>query len=112
MELMRQYWRYGFWKWRMLRSFPDTVRWRQALPPLFVLSLVGLVLISVFLPFFVWVLVAEVLCYYFLLFLAGAQAALKHRKPFLLPGLPLAISMMHIAWGSGFLWSMLTSSRN
>ena len=112
MELMRQYWRYGFWKWRMLRSFPDTVRWRQALPPLFVLSLVSFVLVSVFFPFFVWVLVAEVLCYYLLLFLAGAHAALKQRKPFLLPGLPLAISMMHIAWGSGFLWSMLTSSRN
>jgi succinoglycan biosynthesis protein ExoA len=112
MELIRQYWRYGFWKWRMLRHFPDTVRWRQALPPLFVLSLVGLVLLSIFFPFFGWALVAEVLFYYSVLFLAGAHAALKHRKPFLLPGLPLAISMMHIAWGSGFLWSMLTSSRN
>jgi glycosyltransferase involved in cell wall biosynthesis len=112
MELMRQYWRYGFWKWRMLRGFHDTVRWRQALPPLFVLSLVSFLLLSVFLPFFVWVLVAEILFYYSILFLAGAHAALKRRKPFLLLGLPLAISVMHISWGSGFLWSMLTSSRN
>lgn len=110
-ELIHQYWRYGFWKWRMLRRFPDTLRWRQALPPLFVLSLLGLVLISVFMPFFRWVLAAEVLLYIFVLFLAGAHAALKRRKPLLLPGLPLAISLMHIAWGSGFLWSMLTSSR-
>ena len=112
MELIRQYWRYGFWKWRMLRRFPDTVRWRQALPPLFVLSLIGLILLAVFLPFFWWVLAAEVLVYFFVLLLAGAFAALKQRKPFLLPGLPLAISMMHIAWGSGFLWSMLTSRPN
>jgi succinoglycan biosynthesis protein ExoA len=111
-ELIRQYWRYGFWKWRMLKRFPDTVRWRQALPPLFVLSLISLLLISVILPFFVWVLAAEVLFYYLVLLLAGAHAALKYRKPFLLPGLPLAISMMHISWGSGFLWSMLTSSRS
>jgi glycosyltransferase involved in cell wall biosynthesis len=112
MELMRQYWRYGFWKWRMLRSFPDTLRWRQALPPLFVSSLLGLILLSVVLPFFRWILAAEVFVYSFILLLAGAHAALKYRKLFLLPGLPLAIAMMHISWGSGFLWSMLTSRSN
>ena len=32
--LARQYWRYGFWKARMLRRYPGTLRWRQALPPL------------------------------------------------------------------------------
>lgn len=111
MELLRQYWRYGFWKWRMLRRYPDTLRWRQALPPLFVLSLLGLGLLAGFVPFFRWVLVTEVLIYMFVLLLAGAHAARKDRKLFLLPGLPLAISIMHIAWGSGFLWSMLTSNR-
>lgn len=110
-ELIRQYWRYGFWKWRMLRRYPDTLRWRQALPPLFVLSLLGLVLLAGFVPFFRWVLAVEVFIYIFVLSLAGAHAALKYRKPFLLPGLPMAISVMHMAWGSGFLWSMLTSNR-
>ncbi len=43
-ELARQYWRYGYWKARMLRRYPGTVRWRQALPPLFVLSLLILLL--------------------------------------------------------------------
>ena len=111
-ELIRQYWRYGYWKWRMLRRFPDTLRWRQALPPLFVSSLIGFLLFSIFLPLAGWLLAGEVLFYYFVLFLAGAHAALKHRKLFLLPGLPLAISAMHLSWGSGFLWSMLTSSKN
>ena len=41
-DLARQYWRYGYWKFRMLRRYPDTLRWRQALPPLFVASLIGL----------------------------------------------------------------------
>jgi succinoglycan biosynthesis protein ExoA len=111
-ELIRQYWRYGFWKWRMLRRFPDTLRWRQALPPLFVFSLVGFALISIYLPLALWVLVAEILLYFFVLLLTGAHAAIKHRKPFLLLGLPVAISIMHVSWGSGFLWSMLTSSNN
>ena len=112
LELIRQYWRYGYWKWRMLRRFPDTVRWRQALPPLFVLSLIGLALISVFLQAASWLLLAEILFYFFVLFLAGIHAAIKHRKPYLLLGLPLAITAMHITWGSGFLWSTLTSSKN
>lgn len=111
-ELIRQYWRYGFWKWRMLRRYPDTLRWRQALPPLFVLSLIGFLLVAVFLSFVIWFLLGEIVCYFLVLVLAGVHAALKHRKPSLLLGLPLAISAMHVSWGSGFLWSMLTSSHN
>jgi hypothetical protein len=26
--------------------------------------------------------------------------------------LPISIFAMHVSWGSGFLWSMLTSSKN
>jgi glycosyltransferase involved in cell wall biosynthesis len=111
-ELIRQYWRYGYWKWRMLRRFPDTIRWRQALPPLFVLSIFGLLLISIFLPLALRVLFAELILYFSVLFLAGIHAAIKQRKSFMLLGLPLTISAMHIAWGSGFLWSMLASSKN
>lgn len=111
-ELLRQYWRYGYWKWRMLRQFPDTIRWRQALPPLFVLSILGLALTSIFLRVVFWLLFAELILYFSVLFLAGIHAAIQQRKSFLLLGLPLAISAMHAAWGSGFLWSMLTSSKN
>jgi len=111
-ELIRQYWRYGFWKWRMLQRFPDTIRWRQALPPLFVLSLLGLLLLSLFFPPVLWILVLELFLYFFILFLAGSQVAVKQRNLYLLFGLPLAISAMHLSWGSGFLWSTLASSRN
>lgn len=109
LELARQYWRYGYWKWRMLRRYPKTLRWRQALPPLFVLSLLGLALGSVIFPFAKYVLIFELLLYFFVCFLAGIQARLRLRKPFLSFGLPLAIPVMHIAWGSGLLWSMLAS---
>ena len=112
LELIQQYWRYGFWKWRMLRRFPDTLRWRQALPPLFVLSLIGLGLIAIFFPPAFWLLIAELVLYFSILLLAGLHAARRHRKLYLLPGLPLAIASMHVSWGSGFLWSMLTSSKN
>jgi succinoglycan biosynthesis protein ExoA len=105
--LARQYARYGFWKWRMLRRFPETVRWRQGLPPLFVLSLIGLGILGAFLPLFRILLAAEIGIYLLALLVAGAQAAVRQRRAFFVLGLPLAIAIMHIAWGAGFLWSMI-----
>ena len=109
-ELIRQYWRYGFWKWRMLRRYPDTLRWRQALPPLFVISMIALILLSMFIPWAKILFIAEILVYFSMMILAGFFSALRQRKGYLILGLPLAIFAMHISWGSGFLWSMLTSS--
>ena len=110
LDLMRQYWRYGFWKWRMLRRYPETIRWRQALPPLFVLSLVLLSGLSAFVPAARFLFAAELFLYVSILILAGFQAALRERSAALILGLPLAIAAMHLSWGSGFLWSILTSS--
>ncbi len=108
-ELARQYWRYGFWKWRMLRRYPETLRWRQALPPLFVLSLVGLVVVSLFAPVFKFVLAGELIVYFSVMLLAGIHSAVRRGDPHLAIGLPLAIPVMHMAWGGGFLWSILKS---
>ncbi len=49
-QLARQYARYGYWKLVMLRRYPDSLRWRQALPPLFVLGLMVLAIASIWLP--------------------------------------------------------------
>jgi hypothetical protein len=112
LELGRQYLRYGFWKWRMLRRYPDTLKWRQALPPLFILSILVLSFATIFISLAGLVLAVEVVVYLFILFLAGAQAGLQRKETYLAIGLPLAISVMHISWGSGFLWSILRSGIN
>ncbi len=111
LELARQYWRYGFWKWRMLRRYPDTLRWRQALPPLFILSLISLSLLSIFIPVARIALMSELILYFFIMTLAGLSVAFRQNKMYLALGLPLTIPVMHITWGGGFLWSMLTSSK-
>ena len=111
-ELARQYWRYGFWKWRMLRNYPDTLRWRQALPPLFVLSLFGLSLTSIVIPFMAYVLMAELFLYFSIMIVTGIGAAVHQQKPYLIIGIPLAIPVMHITWGSGLLWSILVPGFN
>jgi hypothetical protein len=106
-DLGRQYWRYGFWKWRMLRRYPGTLRWRQALPPAFVLSVAVLAPLCTLLAPARWLLAAEAAAYLGVLLLAGAAAGLRKRSLALTAGLPLAIATMHFAWGSGFLWSVL-----
>jgi succinoglycan biosynthesis protein ExoA len=107
-DLARQYWRYGFWKFRMLRRYPGTLRWRQALPPLFVTSLLGLTLL-VWWPLASWLLTLEMALYGTVLLLAGLLSALCHRRIYLFIGVPLSIATMHLAWGAGFLWSMIMS---
>ncbi len=112
LELARQYWRYGYWKWRMLRRYPDTLRWRQALPPLFVLSLISLSLISIVLPVLAFVLAGELFLYFSIMVIAGLYTAFLQQKPYLALGLAVVIPVMHITWGCGFLWSIFTTLSN
>ncbi|MCL4269868.1 MAG: glycosyltransferase family 2 protein [Anaerolineales bacterium] len=108
-KLAAQYWRYGFWKFKMLKRYPHTLRWRQALPPVFVLILLTLSVLSLGAPIARYLLALQLFSYFFVLGLAGLKLAMKTRKGFLIWGLPLAIATMHIAWGAGFLWSGISS---
>jgi len=108
-ELARQYGRYGFWKWRMLKRYANTVRWRQALPPLFTASLIALIVLSFWFSFARWLLSLEIILYLFILIAASVRVALRDHKPFLIAGLPLSILIMHLSWGSGFLFSFISS---
>lgn len=106
--LLRQYARYGFWKARMLRRNPSTLRWRQALPPSFVLSLLALTLFSIWIPLFRWLLAAEVLIYLIVLLVAGVQTAFSKKDFSMILSVPVAIAAMHLAWGGAFLWSLIS----
>lgn len=112
-DLARQYWRYGYWKARMLRRYPRTMRWRQAAPLALVLSLSGLGLMALFFAPARWLFMIELLFYTGVLSVVGLQAALKARgasftnRLELIFGVPLAIAIMHLSWGSAFLWSLM-----
>jgi succinoglycan biosynthesis protein ExoA len=110
-DLARQYFRYGFWKWQMLRRYPGTLRWRQALPPLFVLGLAGLLGLSFFWNLARILLVSGIGVYLFALCAGSLPVALKKRDPLLVVGMPLAIAVMHLSWGSGFLVSLLRGKK-
>lgn len=105
-ELALQYWRYGFWKWQMLRRYPSTLRWRQALPPAFVLGLaVGLAL-SPWWSLARFGLAIAAVSYILFLFIGAILGARRQRDIRLLAGVPLAIGVMHLCWGTGFLASL------
>jgi len=110
--LARQYWRYGYWKRQMLRRYPQTLRWRQALPPLFVLGLAVLLLASPFLWLARWALGGVLAIYTLALLMAGIQLAARKKDTALILGVPLAIATMHFCWGTGFLWGQLSPPKS
>jgi len=71
-ELSRQYWRYGFWKAQMLKRYPKTLRLRQAIPPLFVLSLLIFAIAALLFPLAQWLMFSEALLYILVLMGVGA----------------------------------------
>ena len=105
--LARQYWRYGYWKMRMLRRYPDTFRWRQ-LAGAFVLSFLILGLLGIWFPLARWFLVLELSLYVLVLLTAGIQRAFQEQDFALSFGVPLAIATMHFSWGSAFLFSLVS----
>jgi glycosyltransferase involved in cell wall biosynthesis len=106
--LARQYWRYGFWKARMLLKHPDTIRWRQ-LSPLLVLSLGILALLSPWFNAARILFFIEALVYSAALLASGIQTSRREHRAALVLGVPLAIGTMHFAWGTAFLWSLFLS---
>ncbi len=101
--LSKQYYGYGYWKFQMLKRYPETLRWRQALPPAFILGLLLLLLAGIF-----WkpalILFATALGLYLLVLLGvGIHMASKKSDILLIIGIPLAIITMHFSWGAGFI---------
>jgi len=106
-SLARQYWRYGYWKLRMLLRYPETFRWRQ-LSGAFVLTWAVLGLLSIPYHWARWMLALEALIYGgVLLLLAGLQSARKHQDMTFFFTVPAAIAVMHFAWGTAFIFSLV-----
>lgn len=109
--LWRQYFQYGFWKVRTLQKHPGSLRWRQAIPPLFVLAFFGSLLLGIFWtparPLFLFVAGCYLLANLIASIIAASRGGWRY-----LPALPAIFAAIHFAWGLGFLyglarWSLL-----
>jgi glycosyltransferase involved in cell wall biosynthesis len=104
--LARQYFRYGWWKVRMLRRHPSSIRLRQLVPPLFVTGVIGFGVGGLFLPFFALSWMMLVICYLTLNSLVALSIAWRHRSWRVGLWLPWVFATIHLSWGSGFCASL------
>lgn len=108
-SLAKQYLRYGRWKVRMLKRYPETLRPRQALPPLFLLGLFVLIVLSIFSSLARFLLLITLVIYCGVLAAASIRQTIRHKDARLLAGIPIAIMTMHFSWGAGFWFGLFES---
>ncbi len=101
--LAKQYYGYGYWKVQMLKRYPETLRWRQALPPAFLLGLLVTLLVGIVWKPSLYLFAIVLGLYLLILFAVGIHLAIKKRDILLVIGIPLAIITMHFSWGAGFM---------
>lgn len=105
-DLWRLYFRYGGARAGAVLKQRTFMAWRQVVPPLFVLSLVGLCVVGL-VERRAWVLLLATLGGYVTLdAVIAISLAVRRRSPALVWRLMLAFPCMHIAWGLGF-WRRL-----
>lgn len=101
-KLWRQYFRYGFWKVRVLQKHPRQLRLRQFVPPVFVAGLAGSALLALLVPagrvLFGLAAGSYLLANLGASLLTAARSGWRH-----LPALPLVFAILHIGYGAGFL---------
>lgn len=108
-KLWKQYFGYGFWKVRVLQKHPRQMSLRQFIPPLFVLGLLFSLLIAVLFTWG-WIMLLAVWVAYLLAAFASAfkeGRALGFKAIILLP---LTFVVIHLSYGSGFLWGLVKFS--
>jgi len=101
----KQYFRYGFWRMLVIKKHPRALRWRHLATAGFVLTLlVGGVAGLFSFEFKILFLIV------FLSYLAAASffsILLAWRQGWrYLPILPVIFAILHLSWGSGFLWGL------
>jgi glycosyltransferase involved in cell wall biosynthesis len=105
--LARQYFRYGWWKVRMLYKHPASVRWRQLVPAAFVAGLLGLGLLGLAAPRLAYAWLGLVGGYGLV---NGGLAVSSARRQGVCGRvawrLPIVFAVIHLSWGSGF-WASL-----
>jgi glycosyltransferase involved in cell wall biosynthesis len=97
-DLARQYFQYGTWKRRFSRKHRDSLKPRQYAPPVLTTGLVVALLGSILWPQLLLIPAA----YGVVLLGIGLVKLPRAGLPAL--GTPLALAVMHISWGLGFLF--------
>jgi succinoglycan biosynthesis protein ExoA len=102
--LVRQRFRYGYWKWQVVKRYPRSLRVRQLLPVTVTVGIMTSLLSGR------WVPKAVILPIAYSLFLStyAARLAIRHGIGARWWRLAVIYAAIHLSYGSGFLWGMAT----
>jgi glycosyltransferase involved in cell wall biosynthesis len=101
-KLGKQYFQYGYWKVRVLQKHSRQMSARQFVPPLFVITLLLLCVTAPISALSKWSLIATLGAYGVLSLAATIASAARTGWRFF-PLLPIAFTIIHLAYGAGFL---------
>jgi len=100
-SLARQYYRYGFWKVRLMQKHPQQMRLRHFVPGAFVAGLVALAVAAAFWSPALWLLLG-VVATYVSGDLVATVALIRRHGWYTAPLLPLIFPVLHLCYGVGF----------
>jgi succinoglycan biosynthesis protein ExoA len=109
-QLARQYFQYGYWKFRALRAHPSSLNARWLVPPAFVATVLVGSALSARIPGARWLLAATVGSYVAAIGAGSLATASSVGRPRLAPLAGVAFATIHVSWGSGFLYSAADES--
>jgi glycosyltransferase involved in cell wall biosynthesis len=109
--LARQYFRYGWWKAQMLRKYPESLRWRQAVPAGFVAVAILLGVTGLAAPMAWRALAALLVVHAVVVTATSSSLSLREGEWSGLPALVVAFLVVHVVWGTGFILNFLTGAR-
>jgi succinoglycan biosynthesis protein ExoA len=101
--LLQQRSRYGYWKWQVLKRHPRSLRFRQLLPLIVTVGIIVSVVSSFWMP----ELLILPITYGLFLCLYSATLSIQEISKPCWWRLAIIYSIIHLVWGSGFLWSMV-----
>ena len=105
--LMRQYFRYGSGKVKMLARHPRSIKWRHIVAPAFVAALLGGAPVALLSPIVGLAWVGMIASYVGANLAFSARLASRNGWGLLVP-ISIAFATMHIAWGTGFWFEAAT----
>ncbi|MEM7359271.1 MAG: glycosyltransferase family 2 protein [Pseudomonadota bacterium] len=97
--LARQYYQYGYWRFRTLRKHPSSFTFRQAAPVMLLAGLVSSAIMFAIHPVFAIVIPASYLA---LSLLVSLVLSYSSRRPSFLILLPIIFATLHLSWALGF----------
>lgn len=98
-SLFQQYFRYGYWKARTVLTHPSSLRWRQAMPPLFV-SGFAVSIIMILSGLKIGMIIP--LLYLSATIVSSLKYSIK-TSPIYFPLLLIIFPIIHFSWGTGLI---------